>query len=175
MRMLYPVFTMLAVLAADGSLRGGDDKSVAENKLAALERFAGEWTVDGKWADGQSLHARSVYEWGLGKKILKAKTFVMNGTKEYQRYESILAWHPEKKSLFEITFAFDGGLSEVLIETKDKDTLLIGWAPYTEGKPSKVRQTIRFLDNDRFHWIASLKDGEEWKQIIDATWKRKEK
>ena len=99
----------------------------------------------------------------------------MNGTKEYQRYESILAWHPEKKSLFEITFAFDGGLSEVLIETKDKDTLLIGWAPYTEGKPSKVRQTIRFLDNDRFHWIASLKDGEEWKQIIDATWKRKEK
>ena len=55
-----------------------------------------------------------------------------------------------------------------------EDTLQIGWTPYTEGKPSKVRQTIRFLDNDRFQWIVLLKDGEEWKQIMDATWKRKQ-
>jgi hypothetical protein len=165
---------MLVVLTSSGAPRA-DNKPAADNKLAALERFAGEWEVDGKWSDGNSLHARGVYEWGLGKKILKAKTFVMEGNKEYQRYESILAWHPEKKSLFEITFAFDGHISEVLIESKDKDTLHFGWVPFTEGKPSNIRQTIRFLDNDRFQWVVSLEDGQDWKQLIDATWVRKGK
>jgi hypothetical protein len=165
---------VLAVLLFSGWV-AGEAKQAVETKLAPLERFAGEWLVEGKWSNGESLQARSVYEWGLGKKIMRAKTFVKNGDKEYQRYEGILAWQPEKKSLFEISFAFDGQMTEVLIESKDKDTLHIGWAPYREGKPSPVRQTIRFLDNDRFQWVVSLKEGEEWKEIMDATWKRKAK
>jgi hypothetical protein len=146
-----------------------------DNKLAPLERFVGEWTVDGKWSDGQGLQARGVYEWGLGKKILHAKTFVKDGGKEYQRYEGVMAWHPDKKTLYQVSFAFDGSLTEVVMESKDKDTLHIGWTPFAEGKPSKVRQVIRFLDNDRFHWVVSLQDGQQWKQIMDATWKRKSK
>jgi hypothetical protein len=60
-----------------------------------------------------------------------------------------------------------------LIEPKDKDTLHLGWTPFTEGKPSNVRQTIKFLDKDSFQWIVLLKEGDQWKQLIDATWKRK--
>jgi hypothetical protein len=174
MRVLSRVLALLAVVGATGPLRGADNPA-AGNKLAALERFVGEWEVAGKWSNGQSLHARSVYQWGLGKKILKAQTFVRNGKKEYQRYEGVLAWHPEKKSLFEISFAFDGSISEVLIETKDKDTLHIGWKPYRADKPSKVRQVIKFLDADRFQWTVALKDARGWKQLIKATWKRKKK
>jgi hypothetical protein len=173
MRTAYLGVAALALLTTAVPLSADDKKD--DDKLAPLARFAGEWTVEGKWADGNSLHARSVYEWGLGKKIMTAKTFVMNGEKEYQRYEGVLAWRPEKKSLYEISFAFDGAISEYLIESKDKDTLLIGWKPYTEGKESKVRQTIRFLDRDQFQWVVELKNGEEWKQLIDATWKRKAK
>jgi len=172
MKTMCPLFAILTILAAAASL-SAEDKPAAENKMAPLDRFAGEWSVEGKWSDGSSLRARAVYEWGLGKKILKAKTFVMDGAKEYQRYEGILAWHPEKKSLYEISFAFDGAISEVLIESKDKDTLRLGWKPFAEGKESKVRQTIRFLDGDHFQWVVELKAGEEWKQLIDAAWKRK--
>jgi hypothetical protein len=170
----HRILAALTALAITGHAFA-QDKPAAENKLAVLERFAGEWTVEGQWSSGDSLRARSVYEWGLGKKILTAKTFVMNGDREYQRYESILAWHPDKKSLFEITFAFDGGLSEVLVESKDKDTLHIGWAPFVPDKPSRVRQVIRFQGEDRFQWIVEVRDGEGWKQLIDATWKRKGK
>ena len=46
-------------------------------------------------------------------------------------------------------------------------------APFAEGKPSKIRQMIRFLDNDRFQWVVSMQEGDGWKQLIDATWKRK--
>jgi hypothetical protein len=151
------------------------DKPAEKSHLTALEPFVGEWEVDGKWSNGEALHARGVYTWGLGKKILTAKTFVRNGDQEYQRYESILTWHPEKKSLYEISFTYDGSISEVLIDNPDKNVLHIGWTPYDPAKPSKVRQVIKFLDADHFQWTVTLKDGEEWKPLIDATWQRKEK
>jgi hypothetical protein len=131
--------------------------------------------VDGKWATGQPLHARGVYEWGLGKKVLKGQTWVRDGDKEYQRYESVFAWHPEKKSLYEISFAVDGSISEVLIESTDANTLRVGWVPFRPDKPQPVRQVIQFLDNDHFRWVAELQQGGEWKPLIDATWKRTRK
>ena len=168
---------LLALLTAPvlaGPAPAGD-KSTADTKLEPLERFVGEWVVDGTWTSGEALQARNVITWGLGKKILHAKTFVKDGDKEYQRYEGVMAWHPDKKSLYQISFVFDGSISEVLMEIKDKDAFHIGWTPFAEGKPSKVRQVLRFLDNDRFQWIVSVQDGKQWKQLIDATWKRKGK
>src|SRR5262249_40106720 len=112
----------------------------------------------------------------LGKKIMRAKTFVKkDGDQEYQRYEAVLAWHPEKKCLYQISFAFDGAVSEYAMEVKEKDMLHIGWSPLPGGKSPKVRQVIRFLDDDRFQWVVLVQDGGDWKQIIDATWKRKRK
>jgi hypothetical protein len=172
MRTWYAAVTLATVVAA-GAARA--DERPAADPAAVLGRFVGEWVVDGKWSDGKALHARSVYEWGLGKKILRAQTFVQDGDREYQRYESVLAWHPERKCLFEITFAFDGAVSEYLVEAKGKDVLDIGWNPYAGSKAPRVRQTIRFVDADHFRWTASLRDGEGWKQIIEATWRRKGK
>jgi hypothetical protein len=168
---MIKAMAMLALLTTSGPLAG--DKAADDNKLAPLAPFVGEWVVDGKWADGAPLKARNVIAWGLGKKIVQTKTFVQDGDKEYQRYEGVMTWHPEKKSLYQVSFAFDGSISEVLMESKDKDTLHVGWTPIAEGKPSKVRQVLRSLDNDRFQWIVSIQDGEQWKQLIDATWRRK--
>ena len=100
MRLAYCFLVGIIVLAAPCRMRA-EEKTSIDPKLAPLDRFVGEWVVDGKWSSGDALRARAVYEWSLGKRILTAKTFVMNGDKEYQRYEGILAWHPEKKSLYE--------------------------------------------------------------------------
>jgi len=143
--------------------------------LAPLERFIGHWAVDGKWSDGNELHARTVYEWGVGKKIITAKTFVKDKDKEYQRYEGVLAWHPKKKSLYEISFSCEGAISEVIVENKDKDTLLIGYTPFENDQPSNVRQSLHFKDKDTFTWTVLLKDGDEWKKLIEADWKRQAK
>jgi hypothetical protein len=141
--------------------------------MAALARFVGEWQTEGKWFNGEKLQARSIYDWGLGKKILKAKTFVMNGDKEYQRYEGIMAWHSTKKCLYEITFAFDGHISEELIEPQGDDVLNIGYTPFDRAEPANLRQIIKFTDKDHFIWTVSMKQGKEWKQLIEATWVRK--
>ena len=134
------IFAAAALLGFAAAARA-DDKPVAENRLAALERFVGEWEVDGQWSDGSRLHARDVVEWGLDKKILKARTFVRDGDREYQRYEAVMAWRPDKKCLYEITFAFDGEISEYVMESKDDDTLHIGWTPYDPDKPSRVARS----------------------------------
>jgi hypothetical protein len=153
--------------------QGGDNSTAKKEPLEPLARFAGEWQVNGKWSNGEGLHAKSIYEWGLGKKILKAKTFVMNGNQEYQRYEGVMAWHPKKKCLYEISFSYDGSISEVVIEPKDRDTLLIGYTPFRAEQPQNVRQILKFTDKDHFIWTVELKQGDEWKQLIEATWVRK--
>ncbi len=148
----------------------------AEDHVAPLARLVGEWVVDGKWSDGSTLQARTVYTWGVNKKIVVAKTFVQDPAKgEYQRYEGILAWHPKKKSLYEVSFAYNGDVSEVLIDQADKDTLHFGYRPFNDGDPANVRQVLHFTGNDAFVWTVSLKTETGWNQIIEATWRRKAK
>ncbi len=174
--MRYLVLGMMVVGAALCCQSStADDKVKAPNPMAPLERFAGEWTVHGKWNSGEELQGRNVYEWGLGNKILTAKTFVKSDKGEYQRYEGVMAWHPKKKSLFIISFAYDGNMTENVIEAKGDDTLLIGFAPFNTGEPNKVRQTIQFKDNDHFTWKVELQGDQGWQELIDATWVRKMK
>jgi len=175
--MKHLVFLIIAVGAAfsASAIRADDKVSAGESHLTPLERFVGEWTVHGKWNNGDELHARNIYEWGLGHKIVKAKTFVKTEKGEYQRYEAVMAWHPKKKGLFIISFSFDGGMTESLIEAKDADTFHIGFTPFQEGEPGKVRQIIHFKDNDHYSWQVLLQNGQDWQEIMNATWERKAK
>jgi hypothetical protein len=178
--MLPRSIRVLVVLGSSAMLAAfarADDKAgpKIDPKLAPLARFAGEWTLDGKWSDGNELHARAVYEFRLGGKILAARTFVKNGDSEYQRYESTMAWHPRKECLYEISFAFDGALTEHRIESKDDDTLLIDFTPFDAANPGKVRQTLHFVDRDHHTWKVELKSDSGWQTLIDATWVRKSK
>ncbi len=167
----------LGVALFPSSAAFADDKNNTpeNNHLAPLDRFPGEWTVHGKWSNGEELQARNVYEWGLGNKILRAKTFVKTDKGEYQRYDAVMAWHPKKKSLFIISFSFDGSMTENLIEPKGADTLNIGFSPFHEGEPGKVRQIIHFKDKDHFTWQVLLQNDKDWQEIINATWERKAK
>jgi hypothetical protein len=152
------------------------DAPAADDHLAPIARFIGAWQVEGKWSDGTPLKARAVYTWGVNKKIIVGKTFVQDPAKgEYQRYEGILAWQPKKKRLYEVSFAYDGSISEVLIELVDKDTLHFGYRPFNEGEPANVRQIIHFTGDDAFVWTVLLKQGEDWTKLIEATWQRKGK
>jgi len=66
-------------------------------------------------------------------------------------------------------------MTENLIEPKDAETLHIGFSPFHEGEPGKVRQIIRFKDKDHFTWQVLLQNDKDWQEIINATWERKAK
>ena len=160
---------MLVVTSFPRVIRADEQGS---ERLAPLARFAGEWTLDAKWADGTPLKARAVYEWGLGGKIMRAKTFIINGADERQRYEDVIAWDPRRASIVDVSFSVDGAINEILVESRDENTLRFGWKPYHEGKPGRVRQTITFQGKDRFVWVVELNAEGEWKQIMEGTWVR---
>ena len=165
---------LVLCLSATAAWGADEPKPKVDPHLVPLARFSGEWTVAGKWAAGNELHARTVYEWGLGGKILRAKTFVKDGETEYQRYEATFAWHPAKLCLYEISFAVDGAISEHKIETPDDQTLLIDFSPLEAGgRAGKLRQTLKFVDNDHFTWKIELNGESGWQTILDATWVRK--
>jgi len=169
------VVGIFVVITADGVSAQDKAKSTETNQLAPLSRFIGEWTIEGKWSSGEELRARNVYESGLGNRIIKSKTFVKTDKGEYQRYDAVMAWHPKKKQLFIISFAYDGGMTENVIEPKGDDTVLIGFVPFQEAEPSKVRQTIQFKDNDHFTWRVEMQGDGGWQELINATWVRKSK
>src|SRR5262249_6950210 len=105
--------------------------------------------------------------------------FVKKGSGEYQRYESIMAWHPKKKSLYEISFTYNGDISESLIDVVDPHTLHIGFTPVDKDttaptKPSKanVKQVLNFVDPDHMTWTVTMEQGGQSKQLIEATWVR---
>src|SRR5262249_38735376 len=96
----------------------GEDKP-ATDPLAPLAKFVGgEWITDGKWSDGTELHARGVYSWGVNRKVILGKTYVLDGKGgEYQRYEEIFFWHPKQQRLLHISVAFNGEVSETVCES----------------------------------------------------------
>lgn len=154
---------------------GMQDQPKAEvEHLAPLARFIGEWETHGKWAQGGELHARGIYTWGLNRKLMHSKTFVKDDKMgEYQRYEGVFYYKPQYKRVQMLEVAFNGALSESVLEVPDSNTLKFGYTDVSADKPSKVRQLITFTDNDTFVWKVELQSKEGWQQIIEATWRRK--
>ncbi len=171
----------LAVLVASvgplGVLGAGEEEvPAAQDKLAPLAAFVGgEWATRGYWSNGEELRARNIFAWGVGKKIIKVRTYATRSDgEEYLRYEAVMAWHPRKKSLVEISFAYDGRIQEYILEPAGDDTLRIGWTPYYEGDQPKIRQTLRFVGRDRFVWQVFARAEDGWEQLIESTWHRRE-
>lgn len=152
----------------------GAEAATPDPKLQPLAKFVGgEWVMHGKWSNGTELHARAVYEWGLGGKIVRARTYTGMGSDELQRYEGVMAWHPERKCLYEVSFAVDGAISEFRIDSPEEGTIEIGFNPLDPAKPGKVRQTLKLLDDNRHSWKVELKTDSGWELLIDAVWERK--
>jgi hypothetical protein len=166
--------TLLVVPSVSACAQEKADGSTAADPIAPLGRFVGgEWKVEGKWSNGQELRARSVYVWGVNKKVIMAKTFVQDGKGgEYQRYEDVMFWHPQQKRLMLHTYAFNGAFGETVTECPEANKLRFGFTPVTADKPSKVRQTIVFTDDDTFTWKVEMQNKDKWEQLIEATWKR---
>jgi hypothetical protein len=85
----------------------------------------------------------------------------------------VFGWDPKRKRLFEISFAFNGELSEHVIEPAENDTLKIGWTPFNADESANVRQTLQFKDRDTFVWTVWIKNKGDWQRIMQGTWRRK--
>jgi hypothetical protein len=183
------IFTALALAAlaiavsmtaiADEKAVNHDDgagKSEGAHQLAPLDKLVGEWTIEAAWADGSPLKGRNVYAWADGGKVIKASTYV-NGADgaEYCRYESFIAWDPEAGKPILLGFAYDGSIYEAhaIIEGETGQRIRYEYTERYGNKRTNIDQYNEFVDDDTLHWVVKVKQGEEWRQVMDVNWIRK--
>jgi len=145
-----------------------------DSHLASLRRFlGGQWEVHGTWSSGEPLHARTIYELGVGGKFIQARTYALqdDGT-EYQRYETLYGWNAADEALAFTRYAYDGNIAQGTITSTDADTLSFAAAKDSPSASGTIGQTIEFLSDDEARWTVWLETSEGKQQLIDATWKR---
>lgn len=166
-RWIARVFGVLLAAAMCTAAVGGPLKG----PLTAFEPFIGTWEVEGKWASGVPLWARTRYEPVLDGNFLAARTVVIeqNGTL-YERYRSMIA-HDPARGVFPIhSFTFTGDHRVLDYRADGEGRFVIEW---TMGD-SELKELAAFHGADRMEWkVWSRKTGEtEWELQLDAEWKK---
>ncbi len=148
-------FVLVFSLAAFAPSSRADDPKPAE-PLAAFDRFVG-----GAWVSEGDFKVRVVYEWGLNKKLLKLKSYLVGEEGPRLVYESVVYWHPEKKHIAFQSVSGQGGLFDGVM-TVDGKTYRSEFTSYTNGTSSQFKQSIEFLDDDNVLWTVQGKRDGEW-------------
>jgi len=167
-RFILPALFGLTFLAPSASALADGTKSAADDPLAPFGRFVG-----GAWESEGDFHVRVAYEWGLGKKLLKIKSFLFQKGKDEPRlvYESVVYFHPEKRQVVFQSVSVEGGLFDGVM-TPRGNTYESIFTSYKGAEKTEFRQTIEFLDDDHVIWKVFGKDGTGWKLLHDVKERR---
>jgi hypothetical protein len=138
------------------------------NPVESLACFVGgAWIGDGRHGPDSDFRTRVVYEWGLNRRLLKAKSYLHGDKGERLVYESVFTWHPEKKKLVFLSVSAEGGIFEGTVEKKGNIFESL-FHSYSGSADSTFRQTIQFLDDDHTLWTVFAKKGETWVKVIES-------
>jgi hypothetical protein len=122
---------------------------------------------EGKHDADTAFRTRVVYEWGLNRRLLKAKSYLQGDKGEQLVYESVFTWHPERKKVIFLSVSAAGGIFEGTLEQRN-NTFESRFNSYSAGATSIFRQTIQFLDDDHTVWTVFMKKGEDWIKVIES-------
>ncbi len=167
-RFLLPALFGLTLLAQSALAQPSTTKSAPDDPLAPFGRFVG-----GAWESEGDFRVRVVYEWGLGKKLVKIKSFLFSKEKNEPRlvYESVVYFHPEKRQVVFHSISAEGGIFDGVM-TAEGNTFESIFTSYSEGKKTDLRQTIEFVNDDHVIWKVFGKDGNGWKLLHDVKERR---
>jgi hypothetical protein len=152
--------------------RTAKDGASNESRLSFFAPFVGgEWHATSTEPDGGVFHPKVVYEWGLGGKIVKARSFVITDKGEDLVYEMVCGWHPQKQAVVFRSYSAWDSLYDGTIRIVG-DTLEYEWDGFRKEKVTRYRQEIRMLDDDRYSWVVFAKTDEDWEQIKEMIYHR---
>ena len=137
-------------------------------RLSILEPLiGGDFRIDAQWKRGGPLKARETYAWGVGRKFIVAKTYVIrpDGT-EYQRYETTFGI--EEGQLIAYAFTADGEFQRIPVKV-DGTQLVMD----SSQRGTSIRQTLDLSRPNEIGWkVAVSRRGGEWQEMMDGVWKR---
>ena len=160
----------LAVQAAEPAPRPQEaakaKSETVQDPLAPIAHLVGgQWRGQITLIDGTVIHARHVYEWGLGGKIIKSKTYgALGDGPEALVYEGLFAWHPEKKAIGFQEVAAYGGTNEGTIEPEG-NALHYYWTQFSSNGVSVFKESLLFPDRDGYVGEAYRKTDDGWEKF----------
>jgi hypothetical protein len=156
------LLALAALLALALPAARADEPKPAADPLQPFARFVG-----GTWESEGDFKVRVVYDWGLDKKLLKIKSYLIGKDGPKLAYESAVYWHPAKKEVVFQSVSARGGIFDGVM-TAEGSVYTSVFNSYDGDKVTPFRQTIEFLDDDHVEWTVLGKKGDEWVTLHKA-------
>lgn len=122
----------------------------------------GDWEIDATRSDGTAIHLHSTFEWGLGRRSIRSRTWHIEADGSQRAVtDSCYYWHPGRRTLLMIGIGEDGRLSEGTLHF-DGDTLVFEYAVHTPEGSTDLHERWRFIDDgtvEQSLW-SEAEDGE---------------
>jgi hypothetical protein len=170
---LLATLSLIPPVAADDSRAATQPSATPGKPLAIFERIVGTWRGEAHWSNGEQLHTRVSYEFGVGDHLVKVRSFVVKESGDATLvYETFVWHHPRDKQLRFISISNGGALYEGAVDGT-RDALNFQWSAYLQDRRTDYKQALKLKTDDAYQWTVWQKapDG-EWKQIIDAELRR---
>lgn len=136
--------------------------------MAALEKLIGTWTTTQGESGSTKPGMRVVYDWGLNKQVMHAKSFQSSGGAELPVYETTIAWHPRNKQYVFRSVSATGDMFDGVAEMVG-DTLEWQWDGISGDKVTVYRQSQKLVGSDKYDWTVYVRTPDGWKQMMEAT------
>ena len=120
--------------------------------------------VGGAWETEGDFKVHVAYEWGINKKLLKIKSFLVGKNGPQLTYESVVYWHPQKKEVVFQSISAKGDIFDGVMTPKGNVYTSV-FTSYEGGKAVPYRQTLEFVDDDHVLWTVLGKKGDEWIEL----------
>ena len=147
--------------------------SVASADLAPFEKLVGgQWITSAKLPDGRDVRSRTVWTWGINRKLVRMQGFNLGPEGEVQQYETIVFHHPTNKRLEYRVFSRGGLLAKGVATALENGVRL-----EQEATPTfpAMRTDYALTDKDACTARISFKGEEGWKQRITSKLSRKKR
>ena len=140
------------------------------NPIDSLSQFSrligGEWHLDGSY---------QVFEWGVGKRSVKSRSYFIIDGKSKLVSEGIWVWHPGEKKLKGYFTAIEMPVVFFDYTTSFKGNIMMNeLISYSlQGNPEIYFETWEFTDDDHFVWTLFSKTIDGDKKIMGGNYERK--
>lgn len=141
--------------------------------LQPLKFLIGTWTGQGKFENGVEYADEHKVDWFQNRQFLKSEYSVKVGEKVVWTATSIIGYDHEKKNLFAIVFAMNGGHSRTDVVSVDKDTYVFEGKAVGPGILSDDRVTNAKIDEDTFSVVVEAKKDGKFAVTGKYVYKRK--
>jgi hypothetical protein len=124
----------------------------------------GTWHSDAKWPDGTPFEVDVSYMWGPTHRVIHFQTYEPSDGKLTLIYEGLLYFDPRRSKIIQMNFKPSGEVNESEITPVNDEAY--------EVLGAKTKSIVRRKDENEFVWELYLPQGNDWKQILQASYTR---